>query len=351
MNPKFPLYRNDGRASVYINSFQRQALKNFVAKLDSGVYHLEDNPCMCGAHDDVAVTEKDRYGFPCRYVLCRNCGLVRLEKRLDDESTALFYRDDYRSIYEGSEQPQEKYFRFQERRGDLFYSIIDEYADISSVHSVFEVGCGAGGILYAFHKRGIKASGCDFGEKYLSAGRAYGLDLYEGELDLTKTPPNSQDVVILSHVLEHLNNPIDYVNKLAEMISPDGLLLVQVPGMLSIGKQYVFPIRYFQNAHVNNFYGHYLKRFFTTLGFEVVYGDEECTFIMRKPKGWIRKDTGNIIMWDEDMPQWSQQIEYSLKKDYLLSYIRRSGIKLRRCIVRVLDILHIKGYVKRLLKS
>lgn len=278
-------------------------------------------------------------------MLCRNCGLVRLEKRLDDESTALFYRDDYRRIYEGSEQPQEKYFRFQERRGELFCSIIDEYADISSVSSVFEVGCGAGGILYAFHKRGIKASGCDFGEKYLSAGIAYGLDLYEGELDLTKTPPNSQDVVILSHVLEHLNNPLAYTNNILDILSPGGCLIIQVPGLLTIHEQNNHHwIAYFQNAHVNNFYAHYLERFFRVLGLEVIYGDEVCTFLLRKPEDWQKRDLEGVKIWDEDMPEWSRRIEHALKKYYLLSLINP-----KYPLIRLLEVLHLKETIKKLL--
>ena len=110
----FPLYKNDGRASVPLNGLQKEAIKVFMSKIESGVYRLEENPCLCvwsGGHTlDITITEKDRYGIPCRYVLCTHCGFVRQEKRLDDVSTAAFYRDDDRNIYVGQELASGNFF-------------------------------------------------------------------------------------------------------------------------------------------------------------------------------------------------------------------------------------------------
>lgn len=341
---KFPLYKNNSKSALTLTTAQRQAINAFMNKISSGLYNLEDNPCMCGGHNDVVVTEKDRYGISCRYVLCRNCGLVRLEKRLDDVSTALFYRDDYRNIYVGEELASEEFFAAQIHSGERFCTLAEEHTDFMKIHSVFEAGCGAGGILYAFKQRGKNVSGCDFGQKYLQCGQEHGIALYEGEPDFAKTPPNSQDLVILSHVLEHLNRPLDYLNTLIEMTAPEGFLLIQVPGILSIREQYSRPIGYFQNAHVNNFYGHYLECLFTTLGLDIVCGDEVCTFLLRKPKNWTKHDTSGIKIWDETMPEWSRKIELSLKRDYLRTLIHPKYI-----MINLLGFLHLKEFMKRLL--
>ena len=340
--PEFPLYKNDGKPLTQLTSLQRQAIAAFKEKLASGVYRLEDNPCMCGASDDVVVTEKDRFGIPCRYVLCRHCGLVRQQKRLDDESTSLFYRDDYRSIYTGAKTATEKFFRGQFVRGGLFYSLADEYIGASNIRTVFEAGCSAGGNLYIFHKHGISVSGCDFDENYIKYGISKGMNLYSGEPDFTKTPPNSQDLVILSHVLEHLNNPLDYVNTLIELIAPGGHLVIQVPGIFAVHEQYGRPIRYFQNAHVWNFYAHYLERFFSVLGLETVYSDESCTLLLKKPKGWQKKDPHSLTVWDEDMPACSDKVAHAL-----IDFHKRPSI--RYILLRTLEILRIKFIVKKLL--
>ncbi len=296
---------------------------------------------MCGASDDVCVTEKDRYGIPCKYVLCRNCGLVRQEKRLDDESTALFYRDDYRKIYSGSETA-EGFFEWLRPRGELFYSIADKHIGASNIRTVFEAGCSSGGNLYIFHKHGISVSGCDFDEKYIQYGIFKGMNLYSGEPDPEKTPPNSQDLVILSHVLEHLNHPLDYVNNLIEMIAPGGHLAIMVPGIFSIHQKDGRPIRYFQNAHVWNFYAHYLERFFSVLGLEVIYSDESCTTLLRKPADWQKKNPQSLTVWDEDMPAWSEKVSRAL-----IGFHRRPSI--RYILIRTMEILRIKFIIKKLL--
>lgn len=237
---------------------------------------------------------------------------------------------------------------------NFFYRFAEKHADISGIKTVFEAGCGAGGIIYAFHKRGKNVSGCDFGENYLSYGREKGLNLYIGEPNLEKTPPDSQDLVILSHVLEHLNNPAEYINLLAEITSPKGYILVQLPGLLSMFKQYTKPIYYFQNAHVNNFYEYFLRKFFEALGLEVVYGDEWCTFLLKKPENWFKHDTANLIIYDDSMPERSQKIQRALKRYYVFSlfggyYFLHPLQAVRRMLVKPLEILGVKDKIKKLL--
>ncbi len=122
-------------------------------------------------------------------------------------------------------------------------------------------------------KKDTRVSGCDFGEKYLKFGQEKGLDLYDGEIDPQKTPKNSQDLIILSHVLEHITNPINFINEILEYLRDEKYLLVEVPGIFDIKRTYYHnPSVYFQNAHIFNFYKHYLNQFFETLGLKIIYG-------------------------------------------------------------------------------
>lgn len=325
MNLKFPLWKNDGESVLALNEIQKEQLHNLIVKVNSGVYRLEDNPCFCHTADkssDITVTEKDRYGLPCEYVLCQNCGLIRQKKRLDDHSTAEFYRNEYRDLYNGGrESDLDSDYHLQLRRGMAFYSFLEKAIDLSAIKTVFEVGCGAGGVLFPFHQNGKIVSGCDFGEKYLNFGRGKGMNLYSGELDLNRTPPISQNLVILSHVLEHLTHPLETVNNIIEVISLNGYFLVQVPGIFVIPMSYGDPLRYFMNAHIYDFYGYYLKVFFSTLGLDVIYGDEECTFLLRKPLFWKKKtpeELRSVAVWDRELPSWGRKVAAALKEFYLL---------------------------------
>ena len=193
--------------------------------------------------------------------------------------------------------------------------LIATFADINKIEKVFEIGCGAGGILYPFYKTHKHVSGCDFGEKYLKYGQNKGLNLYQGEIDENKTPKKSQDLIILSHVMEHFNNPLQTMNEIIEYVKPGKYLLVEVPGLFNIPKRYFSPLHYFQNAHVYNYYYYYLKVFFETLALEVIYGNERCTFILKKPINWKKQD--KLTVYTKELSSWAVIVEKSLKKFYL----------------------------------
>ena len=348
----FPIWQNDGKATLALNDLQRQQIQNFITKVETRKYKLEKNPCLCDSHDasrDVVVTQKDRYGIPCEIVLCRRCGLIRLKERLDAPSTAEFYKSEYRDIYVGRRIASAVFFQDQIKRGREFYGILEKHLDLSSIKTVFEVGCGAGGVLYPFHESGKACSGCDFGEKYLRYGQDKGLQLYVGEVDRSRTQPKSQDLLILSHVMEHFNEPLQSMNELIEIVSPGGYLIVQVPGIFWIPRIYINPILYFQNAHVHNYYYYYLKIFFSVLGLEIIYGDERCTFLLKKPTLWKKKDLKNAVVWDSEMGKWAERIEHELKKDYLIHKLKLNQYYYKRFLVWCLKFLGIKDMLKKVL--
>jgi len=347
---KFPIWKNDGKALVNLNNLQKKQIKSFVKKVEIKEYKFVNNLCLCGNADkelDIVVAQKDRFGIACDNILCKNCGLIRLKKRLDDNATAEFYKNEYRDIYVGKEQASDDFFDSQLARGQNFYKLIEQYIDMGEVNTVFEIGCGAGGILYPFQKAGKKVSGCDFGEQYLKFGQGKGLNLYQGEIDLNKTLKGSQDLIIISHVMEHFNDPLKTMNDIIEFITPEKYLLVEVPGIFHIPKTYFNPVLYFQNAHVHNYYYYYLTIFFEALGLDVVYGDERCTFLLKKPNNWTKKE--NILVEGKEFSRWADKVESELKKYYLLNLLKINPYYYKVGLIKVLDILGIKDRVKKIL--
>lgn len=348
---KFPIWKNDGKAVIPLNDLQKEQVRNFMKKVSKNDYTLVDNPCLCGNDDkdlDLLISEKDRYGIPQDILLCRKCGLIRTKKRLDDASTEAFYKNEYRDIYVGREEASDTFFQNQVKRGEGFFDLLSNNIDLGEVSNVFEVGCGAGGILYPFLKANKQASGCDFGEKYLEYGIGKGIDLYQGEVNEEKTPKESQDLVILSHVMEHFTDPLGSMSSVIEHVKSGKYLLVEVPGVYWIPKGYFNPILYFQNAHVHNYYYYYLYVLFSTLGLEVIYGDERCTFILRKPEQWKRK--ANVVVYSERLTEEAKNVERSLKLFYLKHKFRLNRYYYRIYLIRLLTALGLKEVVKSALR-
>jgi 2-polyprenyl-3-methyl-5-hydroxy-6-metoxy-1,4-benzoquinol methylase len=94
---------------------------------------------------------------------------------------------------------------------------------------VVDIGCGRGGTLEAFSKRG--------------GWRLYGLELDDKNLQFltaidgfdtlyTGTPadlPGQFDLVTMVHALEHFPEPIEVLRALSNKLAPDGRLFVEVP--------------------------------------------------------------------------------------------------------------------------
>jgi len=347
---KFPIWKNDRKEVINLNKLQKDQIIVFENKIKTKKYNLVDNPCLCGNTNktlDILVAQKDRYGIACDNVLCKKCGMIRLRERLDDNSTAEFYKNEYRDIYVGKEEASDDFFDSQSLRGKTFYNIIEKYVDIKEIKTVFEVGCGAGGILYPFHQEGKKVSGCDFGEKYLKFGQDKGLNIYQGEIDIYRTPKNSQDLIILSHVMEHFNEPLKTMNDIIGFITPSKYLLVEVPGIFDIPKTYINPILYFQNAHVYNYYYYYLKIFFQALGLEMIYGNERCTFLLKKPVDWTKKE--NIFIKDNELTIWADRVESELKKYYLMHLLKMNPHYYKAGLIKMLNFLGVKNILKKIL--
>lgn len=352
---KFPIWKNNGISSIKLNKLQKKKIEQYQYKIDTAEYKLINNPCLCGyrdTHNDIVITQKDRYGIDCPNILCRQCGLIRLSKKLDDFSTDLFYQNEYRDIYVGKETATEEFFKDQESRGNEFLELIKSYIEVDQIKNVFEIGCGAGGILYPFHKLGMKIAGCDLGEIYLKYGQSKNLDLYQGTIVDTPIKEQTQDLIILSHVMEHFNNPIENLNEIIKFIKPNKYLLIEVPGIFIIDKHYLNPILYFQNAHVYNFYYYFLKIFFEKIGLEVIYGDERCTFILRKPENWQPVELLNFEPNQiENLKIYSNKVQYYIKKQFVIDKLKLSSAYYKPIVVKSLDFLRIKGLVKNIVKN
>jgi len=335
----FPIYKDDNKAEVALTPVQRQALKNLKNRISSGDFKLVRNNCLCGNRDqrvDTIIAEKDRYGIRLKSVLCGKCGLIRSEEIFDGDSIIKFYSDIYRDIYTTKDDAGSpaKFFDDQKKRGTYLFDTFSKVTDNISNLVIFEIGCGAGGILYSFQERNNRCSGADYDNDYLEYGKKMGLNLIYGDYN-NLIADQSIDVVILSHVLEHFVDPIREIQKIVKKIRPGGYLIIEVPGIFKIDRSYYDPILYFQNAHVYSFYRDYLKVFFESLGLAVIYGDEMCIFILQKPMNWIQQNVGRV--YDESLSLYPNKIKKYIWRTYLAHRFKVNPFMLRSAIVKSLQ--------------
>ncbi|MGZ4954018.1 MAG: class I SAM-dependent methyltransferase [Methylobacter sp.] len=106
--------------------------------------------------------------------------------------------------------------------------------------TALDIGCGYGGFMHAFGKRGFKAVGIEI-DKDLASLAELNLsdaqfensvhvgDLFNGDVAL-----GLFDLITVNDVIEHLPDPILAFNHLAGMLTPGGILAIYAPNGLSI---------------------------------------------------------------------------------------------------------------------
>jgi 2-polyprenyl-3-methyl-5-hydroxy-6-metoxy-1,4-benzoquinol methylase len=121
-----------------------------------------------------------------------------------------------------------------------------------------DVGAGNGSIVACAGELGFDAAGLEPGTPAVEfAQRTLGVKLYPHTIqeELQRSGSGSYDVVSFLMVLEHVSNPVEQVSVAAELLSPGGLLVVEVPtaGSLSATLDGLFPnqgLRQLVGAHI-----------------------------------------------------------------------------------------------------
>lgn len=345
-----PLYRNDGKASIKLSTSQQKTIESVKEKIAQHRYILQDNPCLCkNIHNkpDMTVSEKDRYGFPISTIICGSCGLVRCGKVFDKSSLAYFYENDYRSIYTLPNNSPKTLFENQTIKGKGFFDFLCQHIDLSEKITIYDIGCGAGGVMYPFHLNGHECVGFDYNPEYIAYGNSKGLKISQGECH-AHVKEQSADLIILSHVLEHFIDPIQEIQQIIRILKPSGHLLIEVPGLMGIKLGKRDPILYLQNAHIYSFYQSYLEVFFNAMNLSIIHGDETSLFLLKKPNNWHESTISTI--YDDSLNAYPDVI----KKVFLNGYFRyRFFLSKNRWIntaISFMEMAGIKNIVKKIIK-
>ena len=176
-------YAFDGQTVINLSKSQVNSKEELLQNITVGKYRREEIKCECDSNSFELLSEKDRYGIPVKTVICKKCGLIRQNPRLNAESLSDFYAKLYRGLYESSSVSA--LFNNQLHRGKKIIKWINQKLGYLP-EKVIEIGCGAGGILKAFQNMGCKTLGIDFNQKYLDFGIANGLDLRLGGTGVLK---------------------------------------------------------------------------------------------------------------------------------------------------------------------
>lgn len=100
---------------------------------------------------------------------------------------------------------------------------------------LLDVGFGNGGFLKIAAEMGWNAEGIDFDPKAVEVARARGLNVSCASVVDLCAQQYQYDAITISHVIEHVHDPIALLHDLHHLLKPGGLLWLDTPNLVSYG--------------------------------------------------------------------------------------------------------------------
>lgn len=223
-------------------------------------------PCdLCGGHDAEVIAVNDRKGQPLPTAICIDCGLISHLQVPSQASSERYYRDEYRLAYHAETTPSPHRVIKAWRQGQFLLNLLKPL--LRGGEKVFEVGAGLGCNVKAFQLAGFPAAGIEPGASFSTYSQeTLKVPLTTERLEQLPQRP-SHDLVLLVHVIEHLNSPRSALTQLRGLLNPGGRLYIECP---NTGAPHAAPGKMFHYAHNYNFTDQTLINLAQACGLELV---------------------------------------------------------------------------------
>lgn len=137
---------------------------------------------------------------------------------------------------------------------------------------VLEVGCSTGIMLDILKKEDWETWGVE-PSKSGAVAKKRGHKVVKNYFEKTKLPKNYFDLVVMNHVLEHMDDPVRVLEKTKTVLKKGGIVYVDVPNIGSLASKiygknwkYLLP-----DEHIHHFTPETLKKLLEEAGFKVVW--------------------------------------------------------------------------------
>lgn len=187
-------------------------------------------------------------------VACIRCGFVYADTKATQLDYDQYYKDlskyEDTSVATGTGQGSLDAQRLKRAAADISKHITNHKK------SILDIGCANGGLLSELRNQGFNdLTGLDPSSACVSYVNNLNIDVYLGSIfgENVSLPKKKFDLVILSHVLEHILDVRSAYKNALSLLKEDGLLYIEVPDASRYRAYYVVPYFYFDCEHINHF--------------------------------------------------------------------------------------------------
>ncbi len=195
-------------------------------------------------------------------VICKSCGFIFQNPSPPQKKINDFYKNNY--TYSSRIK---KKFRVSKK---IILGVKDQVETsrefINQNSKILQIGSSQGYTLSQFKKISKNTLGIEpssFSSKFANSMKIKTINNFFE--NVYKKIQTKFDFVILTHVLEHIKDPVNFLKKIKETMKTDGKLLIEVP---LFSNQKYLPINYFTFEHLNYFSKTALENIISISGFK-----------------------------------------------------------------------------------
>ncbi|PCG19262.1 hypothetical protein KQ44_03815 [Brachyspira sp. G79] len=200
-------------------------------------------------------------------VKCKNCEIEYLYPYPTQKELSDIYSDDYAAWGIGQED------NFSKMKRDKFRKLLKDILKYKNNGKLLDIGCGPGYLMIEAKNLGFDVYGIEVGEKAANiAKEKFGDDkIYNGILEKSDFNHNYFDIIMMSDVLEHVENPLELFKISYDLLKQDGYVVITTPNTNSFTCRIMkSKWSHYNIEHIHYFNKKSIEKLSSITGFEII---------------------------------------------------------------------------------
>jgi SAM-dependent methyltransferase len=169
-------------------------------------------------------------------MVCEKCGLAQTDPVPTEDALDQYYSGEYYGTTSQKFNPvMERITEIaNKKRAKFLHSLLKKNKPENTSCRILDIGCGRGNLLKELSRLGCECHGIEReGFRPDESDTMDDIYLHSGKLDGQNFPDGYFDMVIIWHVLEHLDNPFNTLDEARGLLSDGALIVISVPNYSS----------------------------------------------------------------------------------------------------------------------